>query len=227
MLICLDLRTGTGCNAENPDGARVCQTCGRPLRFALQLHNAGDQISIYRIASVIGHGGFGAVYEARVVPRPDVRVAIKETFDQASIHAFKDEFSVLHELRHPNLPRYFDMFEHEGNGYLVMEFVPGQSLDEVLARRQIPLPESQVLGYAVQICDVLTYLHDQNPSIIHRDLKPANVRITPDGLIKLVDFGLLKQGQEVTRSSRRGLTPAYAPPEQWGGGQSTNSRSDL
>lgn len=119
------------------------------------------------------------------------------------------------------------MFEYAGNGFLVMEFVPGQSLEDILERQKRPLLESQVLGYALQICDVLTYLHSLNPPIIHRDIKPANIRLTPEGLIKLVDFGLLKQGTQATANSRRGLTPAYAPLEQWGGALRTDARSDI
>ncbi|NJP07763.1 MAG: protein kinase [Chloroflexaceae bacterium] len=85
---------------------------------------------------------------------------------------------------------------------------------------------AQVLAYSVQLCDVLNYLHRQNPPILHRDIKPANIRLTPDGLIKLVDFGLLKQGTGPT--TRRALTPNYAPLEQWGqGGQHTDARSDI
>lgn len=106
------------------------------------------------------------------------------------------------------------MFVEQGSGYLVMELIPGQNLDDLQRALGGPLPENQVLGFALQLCDVVSYLHHQNPPIIHRDIKPANVRLTPNGLIKLVDFGLFKQGIDTTRSSRMGLTPAYAPAEQ-------------
>jgi serine/threonine protein kinase len=228
MRICIDLRSSTGCHADNPNDAARCRRCGRPLRFALQLRDAGERVGDYDILGVIGFGAFGAVYKAQVVRMPSVKVALKESFNPESIRSFSEEFDLLVKLQHPNLPRYFDIFEYEDNGYLVMELIPGQSLEQVLNRQGSALAEPQVLGYAVQLCDVLTYLHQQKPTIIHRDVKPANIRVTPAGLIKLVDFGLLKQGEEVTRASRRGLTPAYAPPEQWGGdGASTSPRSDL
>jgi formylglycine-generating enzyme required for sulfatase activity len=228
MLICLDQRTGTGCATENQDGAQFCRQCGRSLRFALQLRNPSDVVGAYRVVSVIGHGGFGAVYLAEALQQPGQRVALKETFDPDQIQSYQAEFAVLARLQHPHLPRYHTVFEADGNGYLVMEYVPGQSLQEVLDRQQGPLLEAQVLGYAIQLCDALAFLHSQNPPIVHRDIKPANVRLTPEGLIKLVDFGLVKEGSGATRSSRRGVTPAYAPPEQWGlGGQHTDPRSDI
>ncbi len=214
MLICCDQRTGTGCGAENPDSATRCHVCGRSLRFALPLQNPGVQIRGYQIVRVIGYGGSGAVYQAEVSHQPGTFVALKESFDPAGIESFAGEFTVLHTLQHPNLPRYIEIFEEQGNGYLVMEFVPGQSLAEVLQAEGGPLLESQVLGFALQLCDVLDYLHHQSPPILHRDIKPANIRLTPGGRIKLVDFGLFKQGTHSIITSRIGLSPAYAPLEQ-------------
>ncbi len=198
------------------------------LRYAMVLLNAGTIVGAYRVVNVIGYGGFGAVYEAEDT-RTGRAVALKETFDPSSTRSFQSEFAVLHQLNHDHLPHYYEMFEHQGNGYLVMELIPGQSLLDVLLRRQgQPLAEAQVMGYAIQICDALIYLHKQNPVLIHRDIKPANVRLTPDGLIKLVDFGLLKQGTDKTGRSRMGLTPAYAPLEQWGDtGLHTTPQSDI
>jgi WD40 repeat protein len=228
MLICFDQRTGAGCSTENRNGAQHCRNCGASLRFALALHDADTVIGQYRIGRVLGYGGFGAVYAAYDDRHPGTKVALKETFDPTSISAFQGEFDVLSCLQHPNLPRYYEMFESAGNGYLVMELVPGQSLADVQAKSPgLPLLESQVLGFTLQLCDVLSYLHSQQPPIIHRDIKPANVRLTPEGLIKLVDFGLLKRGVEATQNSRRGLTPGYAPLEQWGmEDQHTEPRSD-
>lgn len=227
MLICLDQRSGQGCGASHPDGTSVCP-CGRALQFALRLLNPGDLVGRYRIRHVVGHGSFGAVYAADDTAAGGPSVALKETFDPASIQSFQGEFAVLRGLQHPNLPQYHELFEANGSGYLVMEYVPGQSLEAILQKRQGPLLESQVLGYAIQLCDVLRYLHQRMPPILHRDIKPANIRLTPEGLIKLVDFGLLKQGVGATRSSRLGLTPAYAPIEQYGGrGGATDPRTDI
>ncbi|NJP06109.1 MAG: serine/threonine protein kinase [Chloroflexaceae bacterium] len=192
------------------------------------MHNPGTTIKHYQITRVIGYGGFGAVYEAVDTRQANRQVALKETFEPDSIRAFQGEFAILHGLTHDHLPRYDEVFESDGNGYLVMELVPGQSLADVQKQVQGPLLEMQVMGYALQICDALTFLHSQQPPLLHRDIKPANIRLRPDGLIKLVDFGLLKQGTDTTHSSRLGLTTAYAPLEQWGGtGMHTTPRSDL
>ncbi|MEI6776739.1 MAG: bifunctional serine/threonine-protein kinase/formylglycine-generating enzyme family protein, partial [Chloroflexales bacterium] len=186
----------------------------RSLRSALRLYNPGDQVRHYRVGEIIGWGGFGAVYKAEDTRQPGSRFALKESLDPSDMTSFQGEFAVLQQHPHAHLPRYEEMFVEQGNGYLVMEFIPGQSLEEVSAAAGGPLEEEQVLGFALQLCKVLNYLHRQNPPILHRDLKPANVRLTPDGLIKLVDFGLFKQGTDKVISSRLGLTPAYAPLEQ-------------
>ncbi len=231
MRICRNQQSRTGCGSTNPDTAQHCTQCGRPLNYALQLLDPGSMVNGYRVVRLIGHGGFGAVYEARN-PEPDPpTIALKETFNPDSITSFAGEFAVLRHLHHDNLPHYYATFIANENGYLVMELIPGQSLQEIQAQTaDRRLRESQVLGYAVQLCGVLTYLHTQSPLILHRDIKPDNIRLTPDGLIKLVDFGLLKQGTDTTASSRRGLTMAYAPIEQYGsghGGGPTDARSDI
>ena len=227
MLICLDMRTGAGCRAQMVDGTRSCEHCGQNLHFALRLRNPNTFVERYRILQVIGYGGYGAIYKALTPSRE--QVALKETFDVSSISTFKREFAVLSRLSHVNLPRYLGMFEAGGHGYLVMEYVPGQSLQDVLDSQTELLPESQVLGYAIQLCDVLHYLHSQQLPILHRDVKPANIRLTPEGRIKLVDFGLLKQGGQQTRATIHGLgTLGYAPIEQYAHNQqSTNARSDI
>ncbi len=209
MLICKD-----GCGTHNPDTASVCQGCQRNLRSALRLYNPGDRVRDYRIGQIIGWGGFGAVYKAEDTRTPGSRFALKESLDPSGMTSFQGEFTVLQQHPHPHLPKYEAMFVEQGNGYLVMEFIPGQSLEELSAKAGGPLEETQVLGFALQLCEVLDYLHRQNPPILHRDLKPANVRLTPSGLIKLVDFGLFKQGTDKVISSRLGLSPAYAPVEQ-------------
>ncbi|MEI6180798.1 MAG: bifunctional serine/threonine-protein kinase/formylglycine-generating enzyme family protein [Chloroflexales bacterium] len=209
MQICKD-----GCGTHNPDTVSVCQHCQRSLRSALRLYNPGDLVRHYRVGQIIGWGGFGAVYKAEDTRTPGSLFALKESLDPSGMTNFQGEFTVLQQHPHPHLPTYEAIFVEQGNSYLVMEFIPGQSLEEVSANAGGPLQETQVLGFALQLCEVLDYLHRQNPPILHRDLKPANVRLTPDGLIKLVDFGLFKQGSDKVISSRLGLSPAYAPLEQ-------------
>src|SRR5579859_3243074 len=213
------------CGQANPLGVAACLRCQAIL-----------EVAGYRIAGILGQGGYGAVYTATAGPAAAARgavaagqaVALKQHFDAAGVTQQRREFAVLNGLGHAHLPHYYETLEAGGQGYLVMELVPGQSLEAVLGRHPAGLVESQVLSYALQLCDVLSYLHGQQPPILHRDIKPANIRLTPEGLIKLVDFGLLKQGLGQTGSAWRGLgTPEYAPLEQYGRGGSTDPRSDL
>lgn len=227
MLVCVDQRYHSGCGSTHPSGTEICLACGQSLRFAVELHDPGTLVKQYSIIESIGYGSFGAVYQARNAENGQI-IALKQTFDSKHIESYAREFDALQHLEHPNLTTYYEHFADHEYGYLVMEYVPGQNLDDVLAQRESPLAEPQVLGYAMQLCDALSYLHAQKPPILHRDIKPGNIRLTSDGLIKLVDFGLLKQGDGFTHSSRVGLTPAYAPIEQYGGNSHrTSLRTDV
>lgn len=227
MRICQQKRRGQTCNTLNRDEATFCSNCGRGLELALQVHNPGTVIGRwYQVLNLIGHGGFGAVYEAEVVGRRGLRVALKETIDPEHVGDFQKEFAALRNIEHENLPLYLDVFEAEGRGYLVMEYVRGQSLYDVIQNQGGLVLERLVISYGIQICDVLEYLHSQEPPILHRDIKPHNIRLTPEGLIKLVDFGLVKLGVDSSeRAVARGGSLAYAPLEQWLGG--TDDRSDI
>jgi WD40 repeat protein len=211
--------------------------CNLPLANAPRLYNPGERVRHYRIVSVIGYGKFGAVYEGQAILDPSITVALKETLHANSTSHFRREFEALRQVQHPNLTRYYGSFVEHGRGYLVMDLVPGQSLHEVLKKRsrlpdgrREPLPEPLVIGcYAVQLCEALRYLHGQETPILHRDIKPANIRITPDGLVKLVDFGLLKYAGDKTHPDIRGIgTAPYAPLEQYSSSDVyTDQRSDI
>ena len=146
---------------------------------------------------------------------------------------FQAEASVLANLDHLNLPKVSDYFSDGGNEYIVMEYVEGEDLAGVLARHGGPLPEKPVLIWADQVLDALEYLHGQRPNpILHRDIKPANIILTPQGEIKLVDFGLVKlldPNNPQTATVMKGMgTPEYAPLEQYAGGAGhTDGRSDI
>lgn len=181
----------------------------------------------YRIDALLGEGGMGAVYRALDLSL-NLPVAIKENrmATPEAQRQFGREAEILARLRHPNLPRVADHFSIPGQGqYLVMDFVEGEDLQEILTR-QGALPEAVALGWIGQVLDALAYLHGQN--IIHRDVKPSNVKITPDGQVFLVDFGLAKvyEPLALTTIGARGVTPGYAPPEQYGHGR-TDARSDV
>ncbi|MEJ5203310.1 MAG: serine/threonine-protein kinase, partial [Anaerolineales bacterium] len=182
----------------------------------------------YRIERVIAHGGMGAIYDA-IDESLGVRVAIKENLfsTEESSRQFKREATMLAGLRHPNLPRVTDHFVMPDNRqYLVMDYIEGEDLRQLL-ERQKKLPEQSVLTIGITICDALSYLHSRHPPIVHRDIKPGNIKITPNGQIFLVDFGLAKYSQagQATTTGAQALTPGFAPPEQYG--QGTVPLSDI
>lgn len=200
----------------------------------------------YRIKRLIGRGGMGAVYAAEDLRLEGRKTAIKEishemlgpsddtTQEQIRVQ-FHREASILARLDHPNLPKVSDYFSHNGRDYLVMDFVPGQDLRQLVEEARSEgrfLGETRVLSWIDELGEALTYLHSQRPPILHRDIKPGNIKLTPDNRIKLVDFGLVKlmvsdAAQTVTVLQGRG-TVAYTPIEQYGGDTGhTDVRSDI
>jgi serine/threonine-protein kinase len=184
----------------------------------------------YRIAKSLGQGGFSAVYRAWDL-NLNSPCALKENLETSpeAIRQFAREASMLANLRHPNLPKVIDHFSIPGMGeYLVMEFIEGQDLQELLDQSGRSLPEVQTLPWILQVCDALNYLHSRNPPIIHRDIKPANIRITPEETAVLVDFGIAKIYNPTKRTTQgaRATTPGYAPFEQYGQ-VPTDTRSDV
>jgi hypothetical protein len=184
----------------------------------------------YRVVSLLGQGGMGAVYRAWDV-NLNKPVAVKENLDISpeAQRQFQHEAQILSNLSHPNLPRVTDHFFIHGQGqYLVMDFVDGEDLQAMLDRTGHPLAEPQVLPWIEQVCDALHYLHTQNPPIIHRDIKPANIKVTPQGRAVLVDFGISKifDSHLKTTVGARAVTPGYSPPEQYSQGV-TDERSDI
>lgn len=186
----------------------------------------------YRIIRQLGQGGMGAVYEA-LDQRLDTTVALKETLfaEERLRKQFEREARLLARLHHPALPRVSDHFSEGDGQFLVMQYIPGDDLSEMMTRKHGPFPVDQVLTWADQLLDALDYLHTQDPQIIHRDIKPQNLKLTSRGQIILLDFGLAKgQAGEISRvttsASIFGYTPNYAPLEQIQG-LGTDSRSDL
>lgn len=197
----------------------------------------------YIVREQIGQGGTGNIYLAEDTRLQGRLCALKEVeHNQALPHdvltqareQFFREASVLARLDHPNLPKVSDFFSVDSRDYLVMDYVPGKDLRQLMqeARRNNTfLPEKDVLGWATQIADALHYLHHQEPPIIHRDIKPSNIKLTPSGLVKLVDFGLVKimAPSEVTITVIQGQgTALYTPLEQYGGDDAhTDAKADI
>lgn len=197
----------------------------------------------YLIRQIIGRGGMGSIYLAEDNRLPGRRCAVKEVQQDASLpehiriqtrDQFYQEASVLARLDHPNLPKVSDFFTHAERDYLVMDYVPGDDLRTLMERARLEdriLPQADVLRWADQLADALGYLHSQDPPVIHRDIKPSNLKLTPSGLLKLVDFGLVKQvvpdEMTVTVIQGRG-TAQYTPLEQYGADTGhTDPRSDI
>jgi len=199
-----------------------------------------DQIlaNRYRLILLVGQGTMGAVYDAEdlVFNR---RVALKRLRygPEANEHVieqtraqFEREAKILATLRHPNLPRVTDYFAFSDQEFLVMDYIEGQSLEEIMAMHPGGLDEPTVFGWADQLLSALEYIHQHG--LVHRDVKPANIRVTPEGQVFLVDFGLVKvfdPASPKTATAVRGLgTPQYAPPEQYDAELGhTEPRSDL
>jgi eukaryotic-like serine/threonine-protein kinase len=183
----------------------------------------------YRIVEILGQGGMGSVYRA-VDENLGTDVAVKENLFTTDEYArqFRLEAVILANLRHPNLPRVSDHFAVGDQGqYLVMDFIEGEDLRQRMERMGT-IPEDDAVMVGAAMCDALLYLHTRKPSILHRDIKPGNVKITPDGHIYLVDFGLAKlmQGTQATTTGARAMTPGYSPPEQYGTAR-TDLRTDI
>ena len=195
---------------------------------------SGSRLGPYEVLDAVGAGGMGDVYRAKDV-RLDRTVALK-TMKGAFTERFEREAKAISSLNHPNICTLYDVGQHDGSGYLVMEYIDGKPIAG-------PLPVDQAIAYGIQICEALSAAHKKG--ITHRDLKPANILITKQG-VKLLDFGLAKlapaagngssagtpqSGELATMAALTGAhmvvgTPQYMAPEQIGGGD-VDARTDI
>jgi serine/threonine protein kinase len=234
------------CGAANQAQATLYFACGHPLETAVEdtapPSLAGPPVSRpllagrYRIIALVGEGGFGAVYKAVDMQRDEALVALKQINLSGlrprdvieATETFNREVGMLSGLKHPNLPRIYKYFTDAEHWYLAMDFIEGKTLEEYLtSAKGGHLPVEEVLEIGIQLCNVLEYLHTQQPPIIFRDVKPANVMRATTGLLYLIDFGIARR---FTPGQRRDTTvlgsPGYAPPEQYGTAQTT-AQSDI
>jgi outer membrane protein assembly factor BamB/serine/threonine protein kinase len=181
----------------------------------------------YEINRVIGIGGMGAVYRVRDLRFKDavkwdalkeMIIKFADTLDQQTrMRNFEREANLLASLNHPLIPKVNDFFSEANRAYLVLDYIQGKNLEDVLMETDGFLDEQLVAGWAIQICQVLDYLHSFRPlPIIFRDLKPSNVMLTPQNQTMLIDFGIAKIIQPERRDTMIG-TEGYSPPEQYKG----------
>lgn len=188
----------------------------------------------YRIEELIGSGGYASVYRATDMTLGYER-AIKEVTDTdpGVREQFQLEADLLIAAKHPNIPHGYYLIEDRGRMFLVMEYVHGKDLEELLndslTQRGRPLDEAQVLRWIIDICGALVEMHKLKVPIIHRDIKPANIKITPEGRPVLIDFGLakLQRSGRPTRTAAQGVSPGFAPPEQYMAKGKTDRRTDI
>ncbi|HEY9869594.1 MAG TPA: serine/threonine-protein kinase [Candidatus Obscuribacterales bacterium] len=217
----------------------VCPVCGTAPhngpcpRAAAPQHAANIVLQgRYELIGLLGQGGMGTVYMARDLRlhnRPCVVKKLRDDFyreedKQKAVAFFKREAGVLSQLQHHNIVHILDYFEENYDYFLVMDYVEGRDLYNILKERGEPFSEDQVLDWAEQICDVLEYLHEHEPPVIYRDLKPSNVMIDVKGRVKLVDFGIARPYEDNTDHTHV-VSAGYSPPEQYWG--AADVRSDI
>ncbi|HEY4388724.1 MAG TPA: serine/threonine-protein kinase [Ktedonobacteraceae bacterium] len=231
------------CGAAIPDQTITCPVCGEiqakvhalaPLIPAKKKNSRPAPSALlmqrYRIIGQIGQGGFGVVYKAqdrklgRIVAIKQITLAdlsTREIIDATD--SYNRETTILPRLHHYNLPLLYDHFTDPEHWYIVMEYIEGQTLEELLANTKGGrLPIKKVLTIGRALCDTLAYLHRQQQPIIFRDVKPGNIMVTKGGRVYLIDFGIARRYRpEKTRDTGALGSPGYAAPEQYGSAQST------
>ncbi len=227
------------CGKGLPQGSTHCPQCGSTIGVgAPSLHlPLGTRLKggTYTVGKVLGQGGFGITYMGSDV-RLQRPVAIKEFFPRgcgrqgtqvilstpslrpADFDAMKQRFvqeaRVLARFSHPGIVRVYEVFEENGTAYLVMEYLRGKSLRQIMEERGGRLPESEAVAYIVQVCEALEVVH--GAGLLHRDIKPDNIVVCEDGRVVLIDFGAAREfAARVTQRHTVLLTPGYAPLEQY------------
>lgn len=187
----------------------------------------------YEVLKLVGKGGMSRVYLA-MDQNLNKQWAVKEIEKHARdknnevvIQSAMAEANMMKRLDHPSLPRIVDIIDKKDVIYVVMDYIEGEPLSDVL-KKYGAQPQDTVIEWAKQLCLVLDYLHTRNPPIIYRDMKPANVMLQPNGNIKVIDFGIAREYKEQNLADTVSLgTRGYAAPEQFGGKGQTDARTDV
>lgn len=183
--------------------------------------NSGTIIKGYEIKETIGSGAMSIVYLAQRRNRSYAVKELRTDFSSSEeekicINAFQREADLLYSLDHPGLPRLYTNFKYNGKSYLVMEYIKGKSLEDIIKDRTKPFEEEKALRLGIQICEILCYLHNLSPEpVIYRDLKPSNIIVTGEDRLRLIDFGVVRRyDPDKDCDTVRLGTPGYAAPEQ-------------
>lgn len=230
----------TDCGAINKLDDEHCFACGAALlsdddMLAVDTSAVHLLRQRYRVQAQVGAGGFSAVYKAEDITTGKFvavkAIGLRGLNPQEKIEAtdaFNREVNLLSTLRHRNLPQILDHFTETECWYVIMDFIDGMPLEkrlEQLGNARLPLTE--VVDIGIVLCNVLEYLHSQQPPIIYRDLKPANIMFTPEGHLFLIDFGIARQFKPGKAKDTIPFgSPGYAAPEQYGKAQTT-ARTDI
>lgn len=202
----------------------------------------GKQVVVggrYRLLAKIGSGGMSTVWLTldTVLNKQWAAKEIRHVEDPAQreliVNGIVTEANMIKRFDHPAIPRIVDIVDEAGTLYVIMDYVEGRTLEDVLAQGG-PQAEDDVADWALQLCEVLEYLHQRTPPVIYRDMKPSNVMLKPNGLVEVIDFGIARE----QRADGEGTTAAvgdtvqlgtrgFAPPEQYGGTHQTDARSDV
>lgn len=229
------------CGFENDSNNKFCSNCGNNLvekeikkkeESNINDYKSNNNLlkngtllqNRYKITKLIGQGGMGAIYLADDTRFSNRVCVLKEMLDnfvdeeqrKIATSNFLREADMLANLHHDGIPEVYDRFSEENRHYLVMEYIQGIDLEQKLEQADEPFDEKTVLNWAIQICDILHYLHTRTPPIIYRDIKPANLILTNSGKIYMVDFGIARFFNPVKKGTMVG-TQGYAPPEQYRG----------
>lgn len=225
------------CNTENKGTPKFCTKCGSSFSPTKDtpLENGTVLSGRYEVIELIKSGGMGAVYKAIDKHFDDI-CALKEMAPKVPAQEkqayltkrFEEEAKLLRKLHHNNLPRVMDYFTEKGIYYLVMDFIDGNDMETIIEKNGNPgLTEQFLTDCALQILNILSYLHSQDPPIIYRDLKPANIMVRKkDGMIFLIDFGIARTFITEKQESYTVVgTQGYAPPEQYKGNLVLNNNN--
>jgi len=226
----MGLITCSGCGNSNDSDEKNCTSCGSSLlRYSSDGTLAKGTVinNSYKVIELIKTGGMGAVYIGEDMTGKTI--AIKELFidesyeesDEILIARFEREAGLLAKLSHPNLPRVSDYFYDLDNYFMIMDYIEGIDLEAILEKEGHPgLAEGKVIEWAIQICSILDYLHNNKPVVIYRDIKPANIVIRKtDNMAILVDFGIARPVEHGLTTTAKTIigTVGYSPPEQYEG----------